>query len=118
MLKTLGRTQTAHMQLRDNVQLTQYRGAEGSEIKWKIYMEMDFIKKAFLKELGLDQGLRENIRLKCSGLSAHEQERGHSWQGNLRSKCPGAGLSVECKMSGLAGTPGGDEREPFSHFQS
>lgn len=43
--------QTAHMQLRDNAKLTQYRGAEGSEIKWKIYMETDFIRKAFLENL-------------------------------------------------------------------
>ena len=48
------------MQLREHVQLTQYRGPEGSEIKGKIYIIWIFLRKTFLKEL--DQGLKENIR--------------------------------------------------------
>lgn len=66
VLKTLGWAQTAHIQLRENVHLTQYRGTEGSEIKGKIYIDMDFLRKTFLKEL--DQGLKENIRWKFSGV--------------------------------------------------
>lgn len=31
------------LQLRDNVQLSQQRGVEGSEMKWKIYMNMTLI---------------------------------------------------------------------------
>lgn len=54
------------MQLGENVQLTQYRGTEGSEIKGKIHIDMDFLRKTFLKEL--DQGLKENIRWKFSGV--------------------------------------------------
>ena len=44
--------------------------------------------------------------------------RGHSWQGNCRSKCPGAGLRVECVMSGLAGAPSGDERGAVLSFSA
>lgn len=44
--------------------MTQYRGVEGSETKQKIYMDMDFIKKAFLRELDLNRDLKENIRFK------------------------------------------------------
>lgn len=44
--------------------------------------------------------------------------RGHSWQGNCQSKCPGAGLSVECEMSGLAGAPDGDERGAVLSFSA
>lgn len=45
--------------------MTQYRGVEGSEIKQKIDMDMDLIKKPFLRELDLVRDLKENIRLKC-----------------------------------------------------
>lgn len=65
VLKSLGWAQTAHMQLREHVQLTQYRGPKGSEIKGKIYIIWIFLRKMFLKEL--DQGLKENIRWKFSG---------------------------------------------------
>lgn len=51
-------------------------------------MDMDFIRKAFLKELDLDRGLEQNILFKCSVVSASEQERGHSWQGEQQEQMP------------------------------
>lgn len=64
-------------------------------------MDMDLIKKP-LRELDLVRDLKENIRLKC--LVVHVQrtaERaflgGRGERGSSRSKCPGAGLSMECE---------------------
>lgn len=51
------------------MQLTQKREVEGKEVNWEIYMDMDFIRKAFLRELDLDRALKQNIRFKCSNVS-------------------------------------------------
>lgn len=45
------------------MQFTQNIGVEGSEVEWKIYMDMDFIKKAFLKELSLARGLTVKYKI-------------------------------------------------------
>lgn len=89
------------------MQLTQYKGIEGSKIKWKIFMDVDFIRKAFLKELDLDRDLKENIRFKRLVVKCSMNKReGIPGRGNGRSKCPEAGLGVEPGMSGLAGARG------------
>lgn len=115
VLKTLGWAQAAHMQLRENVQLTQYRGTEGSEIKGKIY-RYGFSQENFLKRTW--SGPQRKHKMEVLRGKAFMNRRGHSWQGNCRSKCPGAGLSVECEMSGLAGAPDGDERGAVLSFSA
>lgn len=64
MLKALGQCPDSPYEPGENV--TQCRGVKGSEAEWKTYMDMNFIRKAFLKVLILERSLKENMKLKCS----------------------------------------------------